>query len=65
MSTSGLFLFSDRILSKYTCKLGGLLFDYTLGCQPVDNSYSPAALRVRKPVYKVAGYLIALYDINQ
>ena len=60
ISTNGLFLFSDRIESKYTCILGGWLFDYTLGHQPVDYSYSPTALRVSIPVYKVAGCLITL-----
>ena len=65
ISTNGLFLFSDRIESKYTCILGGWLFDYTLGHQPVDYSYSPTAWRVSIPVYKMAGCLIAIYDINQ
>ena len=39
MSTSGLFLFSNRNESKYNCILGCWLFDYTQGCQPVDYFY--------------------------
>lgn len=40
----GMVLLSAYIVKEYL--LGGWLFEYSLGCQPVDYSYTPNALRV-------------------
>ena len=39
--------------------MSGWLFEYSLGCQPVDFSNSPKALRV-----KILGILLKLYNLE-